>query len=337
MRALKDNSILTLYSNGRPTVFRIKSLLGMGGTSVVYAVEYKESEEVSHFGILKEYCPAGTTRKEEQLIVAEKDMEAFYKGMKHFKESYIKINRYLNENLVAQNFHPYQLAFYEGSTSYMLMTADCGKSYDQVEDDSLETLLKRMIAITTAVSHYHHVNMLYLDIKSKNILILDGGGVKLFDYDSIIEISQLKEGNVTISIPEDFYVPELEAGNLRKISKATDIYLLGALLFHRLFGRAPLTTEIQRRSHFDFSKAPLLQGVSEKIVKEIEVVLKHTLQVVPNFRYQDSSELLLQLEKIICMVRKEQSIAQVFKCLESIMPNTKDIYQYWKKMEDVAS
>lgn len=333
MRALKNNSLLTLYSNGRPTVFRIKSLLGMGGTSVVYSVEYRESNEVTHYGILKEYCPAGTTREEEQLII--EDRESFRKGMENFKASYVKINRYLNENLAAQSFHPYQLAFYEGDTSYMLMTADCGKSYDKVkDDDSLEILLKRMIGVTTAVSHYHQVDMLYLDIKSKNILILDDGRrVKLFDYDSIIELSRLQEGNVTISIPEDFYIPELEAGNLKKISKATDVFALGALFFQRLFGRAPETSEIQRRSTYDFSKAPLLQGVSEKIVKEIEVILKHTLQVAPSFRYQDTSELKLQLEKTLVMVKKEQSVAEICKYLESIgiVPNKKEIE--WRMLD----
>ena len=339
-RALEKNSTITLYSRGIPTVFTIKAILGWGATGVVYSVEYSEDSEVSHRGVLKEYCPVRfeSKREGERLVIPDEHIADFREGKKKFKENYVKINQYLNCSSIRQIHHPFQLGFYEGSTSYRLVSADSGICYEDVQEESLEMIVERMIDVTTIVSQFHSANLLVMDIKSKNILVVDDGTLKLFDYDSIVEIDQVHSGNAPITSPGEYYVPELDSkSDIRKIGKTVDIYEIGALFFQRLFHRPMEISEIQRRSVIPFQEAPLLKGVSPLILKELEVLFKHTLQVSPRFRYQDTAELKKQLEKILRLVRKESVIRNVCRRIErrALKEKNQDLLMAYRNLEEI--
>ena len=108
--------------------FKIEECLGSGGSCIAYRVSYKENDEIIHYGILKEYCPAfledhGQTVRDENgaLIIPEEYSNQFNEGLEYFKNTYKTINNYLSNNLSASNYHTVQMGLYEGSLYPYLM------------------------------------------------------------------------------------------------------------------------------------------------------------------------------------------------------------------------
>jgi tetratricopeptide (TPR) repeat protein/serine/threonine protein kinase len=298
----KDNNIC----------FYIDSCLGSGGSCIAYKVTYEESDGIKHSSVLKEYCPAyleeyGQVRNDDGSLIIPSELSAqFAAELEKFRQIYVSINDYLVNNPQAANFHPVQLGIYEGNnTLYTLVSCDYGKSYDKIKDNSLKSVLNLMLSAAKGVELYHNAGFLHLDIKPENIFILNEVTelVKLFDYDSLTSMEDLKSMNVrAVPCPGVYYVPELNQRNLRAINKSTDIFEIGAMLFLRLFGRSPETKDMSYDSVYDFTGAALLTGVSPMALFELETIFRHTIQISARNRYQSTVELKQQLEKLISLV-----------------------------------
>lgn len=311
-RNLEVSSVLKLKNNNNITDFSIEEVVGIGGSCIAYKVSYYESKDIVHKGILKEFCPAYLNegdqfaRGGQALIVPMELKEQFAYDLEKFVQVYRDINAYLSENLSATNFHTVQLGLYEGNNTYYTLTScDYGKSYDKVLDTDIYTALKLVLSVTKAVELYHNAGFLHLDIKPKNVLILDKVAdiVKLFDFDSLTSIESLKgRHDVAIPIPEDYYVPELDNCDIRNIGIHTDILEIGAMLFSRLFGRSPEVNEMQRGVVIDLQDVELLTGVSPQAKYELQQLFSKTIQISKRNRYQTTSELKAQLNKIIDLV-----------------------------------
>lgn len=304
-----------LRSNGRTTEFLIDELLGAGGSCVAYNVTYFENGDIPHKGVLKEYCPAfleevGFFRNGTTINVPDSVKEVFNAGLSDFKSNYKYINEYLSENVLASNFHPVQIGLYEGNnTAYTLTSRDYGETYDKIDNESLLSVFKTALSVTKAVELYHNAGFLHLDIKPKNILMLNDVTelVKLFDYDSLTSIEKLKTGDVYgIPAPEDYYVPELESYNLNEIDIQTDIFEIGAMIFLKIFKRAPEIYEMSYDSKYDIDANELFIGISPQAKSEIIDLFKSTLQISKRLRFKTTKELKDKLEKIISLISDEK-------------------------------
>lgn len=305
-RELKPNSKVILFSDNNLKTFTIEQVKGIGGSCVAYIVSFYESDSIRHKGILKEYCPAflgDVVRKGNSIVVPEKDQQKFYNGLQAFRKTYKLINNYIAENEEATNYHPVQLGIYSGNnTLYTLSSYDYGKSYDQVEDASVYSIVKLMISVTKAVEMYHNAGFIHCDIKPENIFILNDITelIKLFDYDSLLSITELKSGNISaIPNPSVYYVPELAEQTIRNIGITTDIFEIGAMFYYRLFRAAPTPTHMEHDAEFDFNDVSLMESISPKAKYEIEQLFKNTLQISVRRRYKNTSELLRQFSLIL--------------------------------------
>ena len=319
-RGLREHSKIILNSNGRPVEFYVDEVLGFGVNCVAYRVFFREGQEghIMHRGVLKEYVPSylEIQREEGSLIVPEKSKADFQNGKQHFKDVYIQINRYLNENTMAQMFHPVQLCFLEGETSYTLVSCDEGIRYDRVSEERIEEVLERMVAITTAVSHFHQAGYLVLDIKESNILISPEfcNLVKLYDYDSITPMSAIEQwqpgDRIEIPIPREYYIPELRQLNVRNITPATDVFELGALLYGRIFGNFPTMEQMQNGAKRNYEEVRMLKHVSDKFLQELDKVFQQTLQISPRLRYPNAETLKKHLKHLLEIAKRERIIAE---------------------------
>lgn len=310
IRTIEKYSRITLSSSGNEAVFTIDDIIGVGVSCIAYEISFYESESILHKGILKEFCPAYLEdefkRDNYNIIVPDKYIKQFQKDLSDFKDTYKTINEYIANNASASNYHPVQLGLYEGNnTLYTLSSCDYGKSYDKLQDDSLYSLVKILLTVSKGVEQYHKAGFLHLDIKPKNILVLDGVTdiIKLFDFDSLLKIDDIKSGTVSeIPAPEDYYVPELNDLNLRNIGVQTDIFEIGAMFYTRLFGKAPQPKDMGYDVEYEFENVPLLNGALPKTLFEIEKLLRNTLQISKRRRYKDTSQLISQLEFILTLV-----------------------------------
>ena len=306
-REISSGTKLRLFSGNGSKEFVIESKKGAGGSCAAYVVSFYEADEIRHKGILKEYCPAylgDVKRNSDNSIVIPVDLrQRFDKGLKDFMDTYRFINNYIAENEAASNYHPVQLGLYEGNnTLYTLSSCDFGKTYDLMEDESLHSVIRLMISVTKAVEMYHCAGFVHCDIKPENIFILDGVTdlIKLFDYDSLLSIDELRKGAVSvIPDPSIYYVPELVGREQRKIGIATDIFEIGAMLYYRLFGKAPTAEQMEHDSVFDLENTALTDGISPKAKYELEKLFRNTLRISARRRYATTKELIGQLELIL--------------------------------------
>ena len=249
VRCLAQKDRIILSSSGNQTEFIIDEIVGVGGSCIAYKVSYKENGEILHRGILKEFFPAflitegATMRSGTSVVVPDAFAVQFSIELENFKKTYRVINEYLSNNLSAANYHTVQMGLYVGNnTAYTLTSCDYGKSYDKLKDANLHSMFKLMYSVTKAVELYHNAGFLHLDIKPKNILVLDEvtDVVKLFDFDSLIPLQSFVDRTVErVPVPGEYYVPELSNCEVRNIGIHTDVFEIGAMVFNRLFGRYP--------------------------------------------------------------------------------------------------
>ena len=287
-RTLSVGEKITLSSAGRTTLFTIDSVLGAGGTCAAYSVTYYEDGDIPHKGVLKEYCPAflfddNYSRESSSIKIPLTCRDAYARGINEFENTYKRINEYLTDNPSATNYHPVLLGLYEGNnTKYTLTSCDYGLSYDKIEDKNLLSICEIALSVTKAVELYHNAGFLHLDIKPKNILILNEVTelIKLFDYDSLTSIEKIKKREISaLPLPEDYDVPEIRNFDLHDISIQTDIFEIGAMIFTRVFKRPPQDSDAQHDAVYDLEKNELFNGVSPQAKSKFISLMRKTVQI----------------------------------------------------------
>src|SRR5690349_8494512 len=139
--------------------------------------------------------------------------------------------------------------------------------------------------------------IIYRDLKPANLMI-DGnsGRVMLIDFGIARWVSQQEKG-VTAVGTMGYAPPELFSG---RVQPASDVYSLGATMFHLLTGADPQDNPLLI---FDFSKNPRPRQINTAMSTEMEQILMRTVEYRPEDRFRTAGELRNELanhlEKII--------------------------------------
>ena len=139
--------------------------------------------------------------------------------------------------------------------------------------------------------------IIYRDLKPANLMI-DGntGRVMLIDFGIARWVSQQEKG-VTAVGTMGYAPPELFSG---RVQPASDVYSLGATMFHLLTGADPQDNPLLI---FDFSKNPRPRQITPSLSSEMELILMRTVEYKPEDRYRTAgelrNELASHLEKLI--------------------------------------
>ena len=139
--------------------------------------------------------------------------------------------------------------------------------------------------------------IIYRDLKPANLMI-DGntGRVMLIDFGIARWVSQQEKG-VTAVGTMGYAPPELFSG---RVQPASDIYSLGATMFHLLTGADPQDNPLLI---FDFSKNPRPRQIAPSISSEMEQILMRSVEYKPEDRFRTAGEmrndLAVHLEKLM--------------------------------------
>ncbi|BBM86279.1 serine/threonine-protein kinase [Candidatus Uabimicrobium amorphum] len=108
-----------------------------------------------------------------------------------------------------------------------------------------------LINVCNAVSYAHSKGIVHCDLKPENIMIGDFGEVLVMDWGIAVNIDEnhhkkhtLHKDNITTPMGTPCYMsPELAEGRGKNISYATDVYLLGGILYEILHRKPPHSGE----------------------------------------------------------------------------------------------
>ncbi len=119
--------------------------------------------------------------------------------------------------------------------------------------------------VAAVLADVHRVDIVHRDIKAANIMVTDGGLVKVLDFGIAIlrgagALPRLTQVDRTVGTPA-YMSPEQWGGQL--VTPASDVYSLGCLLFELLTGDVPFhgTEQVPLRAAHQSSAAPSVIGV----------------------------------------------------------------------------
>jgi serine/threonine-protein kinase len=139
--------------------------------------------------------------------------------------------------------------------------------------------------------------IIYRDLKPANLMI-DGntGRVMLIDFGIARWVTQQEKG-VTAVGTMGYAPPELFSG---RVQPASDVYSLGATMFHLLTGSDPQDNPLLI---FDFSKNPRPRQIAPSLSTEIEQILMRSVEYRPEDRFRSALEmrnaLAVHLDKLM--------------------------------------
>lgn len=257
--------------------FEIKDCVGQGGQGVVYRAFEKHLERWVAIKVLR-----NTVVKDGK------------KRVDLFREA--RATARLNHHHIVQVLSVHTSG---EIPALVLEWMDGGTLADRINDGQKltnEVIVDLMIAISDAVSYAHANGILHRDIKPSNILFLDDtfGKPKLNDFGLAKIQSDSGEWSSTremVGTPH-YMACEAISRNHGEVGTHSDIYSLGAVLYHLLTGRTPFAAESPMESiymaiHHDLIPPGVLRP---KTPKDLETICLKCLEKIPHRRYRSAAE-----------------------------------------------
>ena len=153
---------------------------------------------------------------------------------------------------------------------------------------SQEDVVKWAIQICDVFRYLHSQDpkIIYRDTKPSNIMLKPDGDVVLIDFGSAREYKPLSTEDTTNLGTRGYAAPE-QYGGLGQSDERTDIYNLGATMYHLLTGHDP--------SQYPYDMYPIRKWDKSLSTGLEKIVLKCT-RANPEERYQSATELMYALE-----------------------------------------
>ncbi|WDE95221.1 serine/threonine-protein kinase [Lentisphaera profundi] len=166
------------------------------------------------------------------------------------------------------------------------------------KDYSLNKRLTIYIKICEAIAFAHSQGVIHLDLKPENILVSTYGQVQVCDWGLAHELDHLEETlEAKLTGSPGYLSPEQIKGE--DIGVESDVYALGALLYHMLglvrpFDGVELNDVLKRTL---LGTVPALQEISsQKVPRILQAIVKKAMQVDLCERYSSVNELIQDIE-----------------------------------------
>ena len=135
--------------------------------------------------------------------------------------------------------------------------------------------------------HSREKPIIYRDMKPANVMLRPDGNVMLIDFGTAREFKSRSVADTVCLGTRGYAAPE-QYGGMGQTDARTDIYCLGATLYHLLTGHSPAEPPYEIRPIGDWIPEYSGSGLEEIIVK--------CTKQDPNERYQNCAELMYALE-----------------------------------------
>ena len=235
---MSDNrSALPLGYNIGP--FKIEDELGRGG----FGITYRARERMTDRAVaIKEFFPQAKTarvgRTSEIRTTDAKHEQFFEKYRDKFKEEAHTLVKFRHRNIVRVSH-----LLEQNNTAYMVMSFEQGSSMrDWIEkldryptQEELDTVVRPLLS---ALGTIHANNMLHRDIAPDNIFIRPNLDPVLLDFGSARPESGVDQ-RMTAIVKHGYSPAEQYGSDSSQQGPFTDIYALGATLYHVIAREAP--------------------------------------------------------------------------------------------------
>lgn len=276
--------------------YRILSKIGQGGMSTVYLAM---NEKANKPWAIKEVRKDGGQSAEivRQSLLVETDL---LKKLKHPNlPSIIDIIEQEDNYLIVMDY-------IEGITLDRVIT-DSGA---QKQED----VVKWAVQLCDVLQYLHSREpaIIYRDMKPSNVMLKYDGSVMLIDFGTAREYKERATGDTTCLGTQGYAAPE-QFGGQGQTDARTDIYCLGATMYHLLTGHNP--------SEPPYEMYPITHW-NPALSSGLESIICKCTQKNPDDRYQSAQELMYALQNYrdldAPMIRRHRRILGLFVTLLSL-------------------
>jgi len=269
--------------------YELISPLGQGGMGVVYKARQKAANRLVALKIIR------PDRMSNMTEVTQGRMVDRFKAEAHAAA------RLQHDNLVTV----YDVGEIDGCHYFSMQYVEGGSLSDQISDRSLDSREAASFVepVCRAVHAAHEEGILHRDIKPANILIEDGtlrpriadfGLAKLQNEDQ--ELTRSGEAMGTPS-----YMPPEQFGDAASATARSDIYSIGATLYHLLSGRPPFkaATSMATMRQVLNVEPVALRELNPEVNQDLETICMKCLEKEPDQRFQTAAEVADELKRFI--------------------------------------
>ena len=289
-----------LEPGSRVEGYEIRRVLGIGGFGVTYQAT---DLQLNCVVALKEYLPSGlairNTNTREVTPKSEEEKTLFNRGLKRFLDeaqtlakfklpSIVRVNRFLEAN----------------GTAYIVMDYEEGlplSNYIRKRKTLTEKEIRSIILpILTGLRSVHTHGILHRDIKPANIYLRKQGLPVLLDFGAARQELQQNSRPMTGMVTPG-YAPFEQYNNRDKQGPWTDLYGVGATLYHCVTGKIPAPSPDRISALHNDESDPLQHahaivksGYGDALLSSIDWMLN----IQPKNRPQSVDEILGMLSPI---------------------------------------
>lgn len=249
--------------------YRLLDIVGRGGMGAVYLAERVDGEVTQRVAI-KLLGPGSSDPESRQRFLQERQILASL--------AHPNIARLLDAGHI------------DDGQPFLAMEYVEGRPIDVfVSGLGVRQKITLFLKVCAAVGYLHRYLVVHRDLKPSNILVTGEGEPKLLDF-GIAKILDLSTDSTLTGmrmLTPDYASPEQVTG--ARVSTATDIYSLGAVLYRLLTGKAP--HEFEDRSPEAIAAAIITREVTRpgkwapELKGDLESILLKSLRKDPQARY----------------------------------------------------
>lgn len=153
-------------------------------------------------------------------------------------------------------------------------------------------------AIALGLSAAHQKGILHRDIKPSNVFLTDAGDVKLLDFGvaKLEGTHQLTHAGAFIGTPA--YMSPEQAASPSDVDERSEVYAVGAVLYHMLAGTPPYGTldATQTLTRLLSGEPPRLTALASGVPEGLAAIVERAMSRDPADRFQTAAALAAALE-----------------------------------------